>query len=104
MGNRIKSPVELLCGIQTHTGGSFDDSVSSVFAQRALGQILFYPPNVGGWPSGREWIDSSSLTFRMSLPSILFRDVETDFQAKDDGDVNNLTNDVKKSKITFTVC
>lgn len=103
VGNRIKSPVELLCGIQTHTGGSFEDASSSVFAQRALGQILFYPPNVGGWPSGKEWIDSSSLTFRMSLPSILFRNAETDFQAKDDGDVNNLTNNVKKLKITFTV-
>jgi uncharacterized protein (DUF1800 family) len=102
-GNRIKSPVELLSGIQTHTGGSFEDATSSVFAQRALGQILFYPPNVGGWPTGKEWIDSSSLTFRMSLPSILFRDAETDFQAKDDGDVNNLTNDVKKSKITFMI-
>ncbi len=101
-GNRIKSPVELLASIQTHTNGSFDDVASSVFAQRALGQILFYPPNVGGWPSGKEWIDSSSLTFRMSLPSILFRDAETNFEAKDDGDVNNLTNDVTKSKIKFT--
>lgn len=104
VGNRVKSPVELLVGIQLQTGGSFQDELSSVFIQRVLGQILFYPPNVGGWPQGKEWIDSSSLTFRMSLPSILFNSGgETDFQAKDDGDVNNLSNEVRKSKIAFGV-
>jgi len=103
VGNRIKSPVELIAGIQLHTSGVFQDELSCVFIQRALGQVLFYPPNVGGWPQGKEWIDSSSLTFRMSLPAILFRDAETDFQAKDDGDINNLTNEVRKSKISFSV-
>ncbi len=103
LGNRIKSPIELVVGIQLQTGGLFQDEFSSVFVQRALGQILFYPPNVGGWPQGKEWIDSSSLTFRMSLPSILFNKGETDFQGKDDGDVNNLSNDVRKSKISFAV-
>ncbi len=87
---RIKSPVELLVGIQRHTGGKFENPGSLVFLQRAMGQILFYPPNVSGWPSGREWIDSSSLAFRVMLPTILFKDVETDFQTSDDGDANGL--------------
>jgi len=103
MGNRIKSPVELIVGIQVHTGGSFADETSPLFIQRALSQILFYPPNVGGWPQGREWIDSSSLTFRMSLPAVMLRNAESTIQAKDDGDVNNLTNQVKKSQVSFSV-
>lgn len=36
--------------------------------QRALGQVLFMPPNVGGWPYGKEWINSTSITYRMQLP------------------------------------
>lgn len=89
-GTRIKSPVELLVGIQLHTGGKFENPRSLIFLQRAMGQILFYPPNVSGWPSGTQWIDSSSLAFRLMLPVILFRDGETDFQASDDGDANGL--------------
>lgn len=103
VGNRIKSPVELLAGIQLHTGGSFPDDTSPLFVQRALSQVLFYPPNVGGWPQGKEWIDSSSLTFRMSLPAILLRKEGTDIQAKDDGDVNNLINQPRKTQVAFTI-
>lgn len=103
MGNRIKSPIELVVGMQFHTGGSFADEASQLFIQRAMSQILFYPPNVGGWPQGREWIDGSSLTFRMSLPAVMLRNEEPTIQAKDDGDVNNLTNQVRKSKISFSV-
>lgn len=103
IGNQIKSPVELLTSIQLHTGGSFQDEVSPLFIQRALSQVLFYPPNVGGWPQGKEWIDSSSLTFRLSLPGILLRNETTDFQAKDDGDVNNLINQPRKSPVAFAV-
>ena len=36
--------------------------------QRALDQVLFMPPNVGGWPYGKEWINSTSVVYRMQLP------------------------------------
>ena len=36
--------------------------------QRALDQVLFMPPNVGGWPYGKEWINSTSIVYRMQLP------------------------------------
>jgi uncharacterized protein (DUF1800 family) len=102
-GNRIKSPVELIVGMKVHTGGSFNDGRSLLFLQKAMGQVLFQPPNVGGWPNGRQWIDSSSLAFRMSLPSILLRDSQTDFEAKDDGDVNDVTNTFGKTRsISFS--
>jgi len=90
IATRIKSPVDLLIGIQRQTNGRFDNPQSLVFLERALGQILFYPPNVSGWPSGKGWIDSSSLAFRLTIPMLLFGGVETDFEARDDGDANGL--------------
>jgi len=52
--------------------------------QKALGQTLFMPPNVAGWPGGRAWIDSSSLLLRLQLPSILFKNAEFAVRLKDD--------------------
>ncbi|NOS91002.1 MAG: DUF1800 domain-containing protein, partial [Cyclobacteriaceae bacterium] len=102
-GNRIKSPIELMIGLQLQTQGTFVMPATATFLQRAMGQILFFPPNVGGWPQGREWIDSSSLTFRLSLPGILLRGDSTDFQSKDDGDINNLTNNYGHARFAFQV-
>lgn len=102
-GNRIKSPVELIAGIATQTGGEFENPHAVLFIQRALSQVLFFPPNVGGWPAGTGWIDSSSLTFRMSLPAVVLKNSETEVEAKDDGDANNATNLAKAKKLTFTV-
>ena len=103
-GNRIKSPVELIAGIQTHTGGTFNNPLNVTYLQKALGQILLQPPNVSGWPNGKEWIDSSSLTFRMSMPTLLFNNIESEFSAKDDGDVNNDANKANKAgKISYSV-
>lgn len=101
VGNRIKTPVELIIGIQRQTMGQFADTQSLIFFQRALGQLLFFPPNVGGWPKGKQWIDSSSLTFRMAMPQLIFHKQETEFQAKDDGDVNSLRE--KKPKRDFSL-
>lgn len=97
MANRIKSPVELIAGIQVHTGGVFNNPLNVIFLQKALGQILLQPPNVGGWPNGKEWIDSSSLTFRMSIPTLLLKNGESEFKAKDDGDANDVTNTLGKA-------
>lgn len=103
-GNRIKSPVELIAGIQTHTNGTFNNPLNITYLQKALGQVLLQPPNVSGWPTGKEWIDSSSLTFRMSLPTLLFNNIESAFDAKDDGDVNNDANKANKaSRISYAV-
>lgn len=104
IGNRIKSPVELIAGIQTHTTGTFSNPLNITYLQKALGQVLLQPPNVSGWPNGKEWIDSSSLTFRMSLPGMLLNNIDSSFNAKDDGDVNNDANKANKAnKISYTV-
>jgi uncharacterized protein (DUF1800 family) len=32
-----------------------------------MGQVLFYPPNVAGWPAGTSWINSSTLLTRLNF-------------------------------------
>ena len=88
VGAHIKSPVELLAGIRHLVGVTFSEPQPQVFIQRTLGQLLLYPPNVAGWPGGRNWIDSSSLLFRMKLPDYVFKNAIVAIQAKEDGDVN----------------
>ena len=36
-----------------------------------LGQDLFYPPNVGGWPGGRGWLGSRGLIARVNFAAAL---------------------------------
>ena len=98
IGTRIKSPVELLVGLQRNFGINFQQKQTVLFVQKALGQILFYPPNVAGWSGGKSWIDSSTLMTRMKLPEIIFKDSEITFKPKDDGDINteNLSKKIKQ--------
>lgn len=98
IGTRIKSPVELLVGLQRNFGIQFERKQSVLFIQKSLGQILFYPPNVAGWSGGKNWIDSSTLMTRMKLPELIFKDSEITFNPKDEGDVNteNLSKKIKQ--------
>jgi uncharacterized protein (DUF1800 family) len=98
IGTRIKSPVELLVGLQRNFGINFQQKQPILFIQKALGQILFYPPNVAGWSGGKNWIDSSTLMTRMKLPELIFKDSEITFNPKDEGDVNteNLRKKIKQ--------
>src|SRR6516225_2558495 len=36
-----------------------------------MGQDLFEPPNVGGWPSGRTWIHARSMIIRANYAAAL---------------------------------
>ncbi|MFN8353391.1 MAG: DUF1800 domain-containing protein [Spirosomataceae bacterium] len=89
IGNRIKSPVELLASIRHTTGLSPEKKQGLLFIQKVLGQVVFYPPNVAGWPGGQNWIDSSSLLFRMKIPEFFFKSTQVNIAAKDDGDPDN---------------
>ena len=99
----IKSPVELLVGIQRTLGATFTDQESMLYVQKVLGQVLFYPPNVAGWPGGRNWIDSSSLLFRMQLPALMAGTEEVKVKAKDSGDVNDLMVNRSKKNAKATI-
>lgn len=103
IGTRIKSPVELLVGLQRNFGIDFQQKQSVLFIQKSLGQVLFYPPNVAGWSGGKNWIDSSTLMTRMKLPEIIFKDSEVNFKLKDDGDVNteNLSKKVNRMQASI---
>lgn len=73
-GVKIKSPMELLVGIQRIVPITFTKQKQQLYLQRLMGQVLLYPPNVAGWKQDRNWIDSNTLLFRMKLPSVLLND------------------------------
>jgi uncharacterized protein (DUF1800 family) len=83
-GNLVKAPVEFLVGLNRQFYISYQRPEVLLQFQRVLGQVLFYPPNVAGWPGGRSWIDSSSLMYRMKIPSTLLNGGLIDFTGKTD--------------------
>ncbi|MEO7833966.1 MAG: DUF1800 family protein, partial [Ginsengibacter sp.] len=87
IGTRIKSPVELIVGVRRLIPMELEKPEAQLLFQKVLGQVLFYPPNVAGWPGGKNWIDSSTLMFRMRLPQILTNSEEFLIAPKDDDDV-----------------
>jgi len=86
IGSKIKSPIELIAGMQRMLPMQLENEEALTFLQRALGQMLFYPPNVAGWPGGKTWIDSSSLMLRMRIPQLINDIDELNVKAKDDDD------------------
>lgn len=87
IGNKIKSPVELIAGIQRFLPLELKNSNIQLLFQKLLGQILFYPPNVAGWAGGKNWIDSSTLMLRLRLPQILTGNEIITATPKSDDDV-----------------
>jgi uncharacterized protein (DUF1800 family) len=73
----IKSPVELVVGTLRTFSIHPVDLRPAVLATAALGQNLFTPPNVKGWPGGEAWIDSASLLGRKQLLERFFRGADT---------------------------
>ena len=83
---RIKSPVELIVGIRRMLPMKIENEDVQLVIQSLLGQVLFNPPNVAGWPGGTNWIDSSSLMFRLRIPQIIYEADEFELKPKDDDD------------------
>jgi uncharacterized protein (DUF1800 family) len=98
IGARIKSPIELLAGIQRMLPMEVNNKESLLLLQRFLGQMLFYPPNVAGWPGGKAWIDSSTLMMRLRLPQLLSDRDEFNVQPKTDDDQMMGRNDNEEIK------
>jgi uncharacterized protein (DUF1800 family) len=84
IGNLVKSPVELLTGLNRQFYISYQNPDVLMQFQRTLDQVLFRPPNVAGWPGGRNWIDSSTLMYRMKIPSTILNAGLIDFTGKTD--------------------
>jgi uncharacterized protein (DUF1800 family) len=107
IGTKIKSPVELIVGIRRFIPLELEKPEVQLLFERALGQILFYPPNVAGWPGGTNWIDSSALMFRMRIPQILTGADDFLIRPKDDDDVmmgmEGVDKKAKANQINVTV-
>jgi uncharacterized protein (DUF1800 family) len=70
-GNRIKSPVRLLVGACRDFDLQGEITPSLAQSTVPLGQELFNPPTVKGWPSGEEWITSTTLALRYRYGEVL---------------------------------
>jgi uncharacterized protein (DUF1800 family) len=69
LGNRVLGPVEFVVSIPRALE-CFDPPPSSVLLAEwsaLLGQDLFYPPNVGGWPGGRAWLTTQGIVGRANF-------------------------------------
>lgn len=76
-GILIKSPVELIVGTTRWFNLPIDDAAPQIGYARRLGQDLFDPPNVKGWPGGTRWITTSTLLDRTQLLHRAIRGHET---------------------------
>ena len=83
IGANIKSPIEFIAGF-SKSFGIIPANDTLLKLQKALGQMLFYPPNVAGWTGGRNWIDSSTLLLRLKTPSLILNGGKIDIKETDD--------------------
>lgn len=84
VGNKFKSPVELAAGMIKTLDLQLKNDLALVFLQRALGQTLFNPPNVAGWPGGQSWMDNATLMLRLNLAQSIVGATQFDFRTKAD--------------------
>ena len=66
----VKSPIELVYGTARTTGVQGWKKQNNLswllFLSKDFGQDLFNPPNIAGWPTGKEWLSGQFLEKRMS--------------------------------------
>ena len=80
----VVSPVEWLIGLVRALkipldGPAGDRTVTKLLGVlKQLGQVPFYPPNVGGWPSGQAWLSTSAAELRMRTAAALVRQADLD--------------------------
>ncbi len=75
-GVLVKSPTEFVVGALRAFDIGYDTTAPFAATIRNLGENLFYPPNVKGWPGGETWINSSTLLARKQFVEQLFRATE----------------------------
>jgi uncharacterized protein (DUF1800 family) len=73
----IKSPVEFVVGSIVQLGLANVDLRIATRTLTLLGQQLFNPPNVGGWPAGASWINAATMLGRFNFASYLTGDNAT---------------------------
>ncbi|PQA97160.1 hypothetical protein B0A69_03735 [Chryseobacterium shigense] len=88
IGNRIKSPIELMAGMMRVLPMNIQNPENLIVYQKLLGQMLLYPPNVAGWPNGKSWIDSSTLMVRLQIPQIWSGLRPLEYSPRQDDDID----------------
>lgn len=88
IGTKIKSPIELIVGMMRVLPMNIQNPENLIVYQKLLGQMLLYPPNVAGWPSGKSWIDSSTLMLRLQIPQIWSGLRPLEYSPRQDDDID----------------
>lgn len=104
IGVKIKSPVELLLGLNLELGMEFKQSETLLFLQKFLGQVLLNPPNVAGWAGDRNWIDSSTLLLRLRLTQAAYfsQSLELENKANFDAQAQGISRrDLRRFEASF---
>jgi uncharacterized protein (DUF1800 family) len=72
----VHAPVEWLIGaVRAFRAPMTEDADARhvVSVLRTLGQLPFYPPNVGGWSSGQAWMSTAAAQVRLSAVTTLLK-------------------------------
>ena len=72
-GTLVKSPIDVVVGTLHQFGMHPGDTIPFAVAAAGMGQALFAPPNVRGWPGQETWINSSRLLARKQFLDRLMR-------------------------------
>jgi len=88
IGTKIKSPIDLIVGIQRVVPVYFTNNKELFKLQTLLDQFLFDQPNVAGWKGGKSWITTNSLMLRIKLPSMILEKESYSYQTK--GGIRNM--------------
>ncbi len=70
MRAQIKSPVELVVGSVRMMQADTPEP-ALLRAMDLMGQALLYPPNVGGWPRGKGWINTATTLVRYNFSNLM---------------------------------
>jgi uncharacterized protein (DUF1800 family) len=98
----VKSPADLTAQTLRATGADARGFLAAANAMAPMGQVLFYPPNVAGWPAGASWINSSTLLNRINFTNLAARRASASSPARTvdqvtatlvDGNVTSTTRD-----------
>jgi len=60
-GTLVKSPIELVVGTLRQLDVAPTSAMPFAVVANGMGQNLFAPPNVKGWPGGEQWITAATL-------------------------------------------
>ena len=94
----IKSPLELFYGTaRTLNYSGFDNNhLNLIDNMEESGQKLFNPPNIAGWPKGKEWLGGQKLEKRIYLLRENFKNIPSTIDILRNNEEEN-TNEIKNS-------